>query len=342
MTNMTAPFARPPAPMAQSSGSRLVVYAALAGNLAIAIAKFIAAGFSGSSAMLSEGVHSLVDTTNELLLLYGLHRSEQKPDPTHPFGYGRELYFWSFIVALLVFAAGAGVSAYEGIQHVLHPEPATNHLVSYIVLGVSIVFEGISWGVALREFRSTKGKQGYIEAFRRSKDPSIFTVLLEDTAALLGLGIALLGVASAQLLRMPVLDGVASLGIAAVLATAAFLLARETKGLLIGESAHPRVAQAILDVANADRDLRNANGVNTMQMGPNQVVATLSAEFEDDRTTQQIEACITRIEQAVKQQYPELTALFIKPQTPEVFHARRAAMAQPRAAEAANPDPGRD
>lgn len=315
--------------MARPSGPRLVVYAALAGNLAIAIAKFVAAGFSGSSAMLSEGVHSLVDTVNELLLLYGLHRSEKQPDPTHPFGYGRELYFWSFIVALLVFAAGAGVSAYEGIHHILHPEPATNHLVSYLVLGVSIVFEAGSWLVALREFRSTKGKLGYFEAFRRSKDPSIFTVLLEDTAALLGLGIALLGIASAQLLQMPVLDGVASLGIAALLATAAFLLARETKGLLIGESAHPELAQAILDVANGDHDLRTANGVTTMQMGPNQVLATLSAEFEDDRATPQIEACITRIETAVKQQFPELTALFVKPQAPEVFRARRAAMARP-------------
>jgi cation diffusion facilitator family transporter len=314
--------------MAKTSGSHLVIYAALAGNLAIAIAKFVAAGVSGSSAMLSEGVHSLVDTANELLLLYGLHRAEKQPDPTHPFGYGRELYFWSFIVALLVFAAGAGVSGYEGIQHILHPEPATNHMVSYIVLGVSILFESASWVVALREFRSTKGKAGYFEAFRRSKDPSVFTVLLEDTAALLGLVIALIGVASAQVLQMPVLDGVASLGIAAVLAMAAFLLARETKGLLIGESAHPKVAQAILEVANADRDLRTANGVTTTQMGPNQVVATLSAEFEDDRTTPQIEACITRIEDAVKQQFPELTALFVKPQAPEVFRARRAAMAR--------------
>lgn len=317
--------------MAQPSGSRLVVYAALAGNLAIAIAKFVAAGFSGSSAMLSEGVHSLVDTINELLLLYGLHRSEKKPDPTHPFGYGRELYFWSFIVALLVFAAGAGVSAYEGIQHIRHPEPATNHLISYIVLGVSILFEGSSWFIALREFRSTKGKLGYFEAFRRSKDPSTFTVLLEDSAALLGLGIALVGLVLAQVLEMPILDGVASLGIAAVLAVTAFLLARETKGLLVGEPAHPKVAQTILDLANHDEDLRNANGVTTMQMGPNQVVAMLSAEFEDDRTTQQIEACVTRIEEAVKQEYPELTALFIKPQTPEVFNARRAALAQPPA-----------
>jgi len=317
--------------MATSSGSRLVVLAALVGNLAIAVAKFVAAWLSGSSAMLSEGVHSLVDTTNEVLLLYGLHRAGQKPDATHPFGHGRELYFWAFIVALLVFAAGAGVSAYEGIQHIRHPEPASNHTVSYIVLGISFLFEGTSWWIALREFRASKGSLGYFEAFRRSKDPSTFTVLLEDSAALLGLGFAMTGLLAAQLLEMPVLDGVASLCIAAVLAMTAFLLARETKGLLLGEPAQPRVARHILQVANADADLRSANGVTTMQMGPDQVIAMLSAEFEDDRTTPQIEACITRIEKAVKQEYPELVALFIKPQAPEVFQARRAALAQPDA-----------
>lgn len=315
--------------MSSPSGSRLVVYAALAGNLAIAAAKFTAAGLSGSSAMLSEGVHSLVDSINELLLLYGLHRADQAPDTLHPFGHGRELYFWSFIVALLVFAAGAGISAYEGIQHIRDPQPATRHLLSYSVLGISMVFEGASWWVALREFRRNKGTLGYFEAFRRSKDPATFTVLLEDSAALLGLGIAFIGLLAAQLLEMPVLDGIASLLIAAVLALTAFLLARETKGLLIGEPAHPAVAQRILALAGTDQDLRRANGVTTLQMGPEQVVAMLSAEFEDDRTTPQIEACITRIEAAVKREHPELVALFVKPQTPEVFQARRAALANP-------------
>lgn len=326
------PFHGCTAPMATSSGSRFVVYVALAGNLAIAVAKFIAAGISGSSAMLSEGVHSLVDTINEVLLLYGLHRADRRPDTAHPFGHGRELYFWSFIVALLVFAAGAGVSAYEGIQHIRHPEPASNHLISYSVLGIALVFEGASWWVALREFRRSKGKLGYFAAFRRSKDPSTFTVLLEDSAALLGLGFALAGLLAAQLLDMPVLDGVASLCIAGVLALTAFLLARETKGLLIGEPAHPHVTRNIMQLANTDPDIRRANGVITMQMGPEQVVAMLSAEFEDDRSTPQIEACITRIETAVKADHPELVALFVKPQTPERYAQRMAALARPAAA----------
>ncbi|RAN81259.1 cation transporter [Bacillus sp. SRB_336] len=305
------------------SGSRTVVYAALAGNLLIAIAKFVAAAFSGSSAMLSEGVHSLVDTVNELLLLYGLRRAAMPPDRTHPFGHGRELYFWSFIVALLVLAMGAGVSFYEGVMHIRQPEPVDHPLINYLVLAVSFVFEGGSWYVALREFRARKGRLGYFEAFRLSKDPTTFTVLLEDSAALLGLLVALAGLGSAQLLDMPELDGVASIGIACVLAVSASLLARETKGLLIGETAHPVVSEAILAIAAADDGVRCANGVLTVQMGPSQVVAALSAEFEDALTTPEIEACINRIEKQAKVAHPEIISLFVKPQTAETWRARR-------------------
>lgn len=314
--------------MAQAAGSRKVVYAALLGNLLVATAKFAAAALSGSSAMLSEGVHSLVDTVNEVLLLYGLRRARKPPDPTHPFGYGRELYFWSFIVALLVLAMGAGVSLYEGVAHIRQPEPTTHPVINYVVLAVSAVFEGTSWGIALRQFRKIKGRMGYFEAFRKSKDPSTFTVLLEDSAALLGILVAAIGLASAQLLHLPQLDGVASIGIAVVLAISASLLLRETKGLLIGEPAHPVVRESLMEIANADADVRCANGVMTVQMGPSQVVAALSAEFEDALTTSQIEACINRIENKAKATHPELTALFIKPQTPETWRARRQALAQ--------------
>ena len=311
-----------------ASGSHKVVYVALGGNLMIAIAKFVAATISGSSAMLSEGVHSLVDTVNELLLLYGLRRAATPPDRSHPFGYGRELYFWSFIVALLVLAMGAGVSFYEGVLHIRQPEPVQRPLINYLVLAVSFVFEGTSWYVALREFRARKGHLGYFEAFRLSKDPSTFTVLLEDSAALLGLLVALAGLLGAQLLDQPMLDGVASIGIAGVLATSAMLLARETKGLLIGEPAHPAVSDAILAIAAGDAGVRCANGVLTVQMGPSQVVATLSAEFEDALTTPQIEACINRIEKQAKVTHPEIISLFIKPQTAETWRARRQAIEQ--------------
>ncbi len=312
--------------MSAASGSRFAIYAALAGNLAIAIAKFVAAALSGSSAMLSEGVHSLVDTVNELLLLYGLRRAARPADASHPFGYGRELYFWSFIVALLVFALGAGVSLYEGIAHVRNPEPATNHTLNYVVLGLSILFEGGSWWVSLRAFRARKGAMGYVQAFRESKDPSLFTVLLEDSAALIGLCIALLGLLAAQWLQMPELDGVASIGIAAVLACSAFVLARETKGLLIGEPAARPLSDALRRIAGADPDVRAVNGVLSVQLGPEQVVAALSAEFQDQRSTAQIEACIERIERAARAEYPELQSLFVKPQTPEAWQARRSAL----------------
>ncbi|WEN14864.1 cation diffusion facilitator family transporter [Rhodanobacter sp. AS-Z3] len=309
-----------------TSSSHKVVYVALAGNLVIAVAKFVAAGLSGSSAMLSEGVHSLVDTVNELLLLYGLHRARMPPDRTHPFGHGRELYFWSFIVALLVLSMGAGVSFYEGVMHVRRPEAISRPLMNYLVLAISFVFEGTSWYVALREFRARKGRLGYFEAFRLSKDPTTFTVLLEDSAALLGLLVALAGLLGAQCFNMPVLDGVASIGISCVLAVSAMLLARETKGLLIGETAHPVVSESILAIANGDAGVRCANGVLTVQMGPSQVVAALSAEFEDALTTPQIEACIHRIEAQAKRTHPEILSLFVKPQTAETWQARREAL----------------
>jgi cation diffusion facilitator family transporter len=313
--------------MASQSGSKLVIYAALVGNLLIAATKFVAAFFTGSSAMLSEGVHSLVDTGNGALLLYGLNRAARPADETHPFGHGRELYFWAFIVALLVFALGAGVSFYEGVVHILEPEPIRNVTVTYVVLGLSILFEGISWAVALKEFRTSKGKLGYFEAVRRSKDPSVFTVLFEDTAALLGLFIALAGIAASQMLDIPELDGVASIGISLVLAAAAILLARESKGLLMGEAADPQQQATILAIASADPSVRGANGVITVHLGPTQIVAGLSLEFEDAATAPEIEACVLRLEAAVKEAIPEVVGLFVKPQTPATWHERRARLA---------------
>lgn len=313
--------------MRPESGSRSVVYAALAGNLAIAVIKFVAAALTGSSAMLSEGVHTLVDSVNELLLLYGMRRAARPRDLNHPFGHGRELYFWSFIVALLVFGLGAGVSLYEGINHLLHPEPMQRAFVNYVVLLASFAFEGASWWVALREFRAAKGDKGYFEAFRSSKDPTTFTVLFEDSAALVGLLIAAAGIAAAQALDMPRLDGVASIGIALVLAASSLLLARETKELLIGEAASPQVRESILRIAGHDPGVRCANGVLTIQMGPSQVVAALSADFHDQLNTTEIEACVNRIETAVKEGHPEVTILFVKPQTLETWQRRIAVLA---------------
>ncbi len=310
--------------MLAKSYTKKVVLAALAGNLAIALTKFIAAALTGSSAMLSEGIHSLVDTANELLLLYGLKRANKSADSANPLGYGRELYFWSFIVALLVFALGAGLSFYEGIAHLLDPQPMERPLINYAVLAASMVFEGITWRIGFKAFRATMGSQGYFEAFRNSKDASTFTVLLEDSAALLGLVIALAGVAGAQAFALPRLDGIASLGIGVVLTVSSLLLARETKALLIGEPAHPSVRASILRIAGDDPAIRTANGVITVQIGPNQIVAALSAEFEDSLTTSGIEDCVNRVEAAIRHAHPDLSVLFVKPQTAETWQRRAA------------------
>lgn len=314
--------------MAGHSGSRRVIYAALAGNLAIALTKFAAAAFTGSSAMLSEGVHSLVDTGNGGLLLYGMHRAARPADRTHPLGHGRELYFWSFIVALLVFALGAGVSFYEGVIHIMAPEPVVNAKVNYIVLALSFLFEGSSWLVALREFRQQKGNQGWLRAVQSSKDPSVYTVLFEDSAALLGLIVAFAGILAAELLDMPKLDGVASIGIAVILGATAIFLARESKGLLLGEPASAEVQKKVLAIAQEDPAVQRANGILSVHIGPEEIVAGLSIEFEDHLTAPEIEACVERLEARLKTEMPQISRLFVKPQATGTWERRRKTLAE--------------
>lgn len=305
-----------------SESNKIVVYAALFGNLAIALVKFVASYITNSSAMFSEAIHSVVDTLNEILLLYGMKKSEKPANAKHPFGYGRELYFWAFIVALMVFALGAIVSIYQGIQHILQPEVMQDPLINYIVLGLAILFEGFSWSVALKTFRKQKGNLGYFETFRHSKDPTTFTVLFEDTAALVGLVIALVGIFLAHQLNIPELDGAASILIGIVLAVSAWFLARETKGLLLGETADPKLREDVLNIAQQDAAVFSANGVLTEQMGAQQVIASLSLEFKDDLTSDEIEACVNRIEAQIRQLHPEIIALFVKPQTKAVWLER--------------------
>jgi cation diffusion facilitator family transporter len=305
-----------------------VIYAALAGNLAIALTKFAAAAFTGSSAMLSEGVHSLVDTGNGTLLLYGMHRAARPPDRTHPLGHGRELYFWSFIVALLVFALGAGISFYEGVIHIMAPEPVVNAKINYTVLGLSFLFEGSSWLVALKEFRQQKGRQGWFQAVRRSKDPSVYTVLFEDSAALLGLTVAFAGILCAELLKIPELDGVGSIGISIILGATAVFLARESKGLLMGEPASLDVQRQVLAIAQDDPAVQRANGILSVHIGPEEIVAGLSIEFEDHLTAPEIEACVERLEARFKKEMPQISMLFVKPQATGTWEQRRKAIAE--------------
>lgn len=300
-----------------ASESNKVVLAALIGNVLVAITKAVAAAMTGSSAMLSEAIHSFVDTGNEVLLLYGMHRSRRKPDESHPLGYGRELYFWSFIVALLIFAVGAGVSFYEGIVHLKDPEPMQRPIINYIVLGLSLLFESGSWWVAVRSMRAEKGDQSYWQAITRSKDPPKFMVLLEDSAALIGILIALAATWASVTFHEPRFDGIGSLLIGIVLAAVAIFLAKESKDLLIGERADPAMQQGIISM---DGVLR-VNGLLTTQMAPTEVVAALSLEFEDGLTIMQVERIVADMEAAIRKQHPEITSLFVKPQTPQVYQA---------------------
>jgi len=290
------------------------VRAALIGNLLVTGTKFVAAAVTASSAMTSEAVHSLVDTGNELLLFYGLRRAAEPPDADHPFGHGRELYFWSFIVALAIFALGACASVYEGAQHIRAPVANKNPLVSYVVLGLALLFEGASWRVAFKQFRGAKGCVGYWEAVRKSKDPTTFTVLAEDTGAILGILIALAGTVAAEVLDRPVLDGVASIAIGVLLGLIAIVLARETKGLLIGEPARSELVSAICTFARAQPGIERSNGLFTVHIGPRQVVAALSVDFKDSLTAGEVETIVADLEDRVRKAHPEVVSLLIKPQ----------------------------
>jgi cation diffusion facilitator family transporter len=291
----------------------------------VAATKIGAALWTGSAAMTSEAIHSLVDTSNEALLLYGYRRASRPADESHPLGYGRELYFWSFIVALLIFALGAGVSLYEGVTHVLAPRPIEDPIVSYIVLGLSFLFEGASWLIALRRIRADGGRMGYYEAFVRSKDPPAFMVLLEDSAALIGIAIAAAATAAAALLHQPVWDGVGSILIGVLLGATSIALARESKSLLIGEPADPELARSILALARRTQGVLRANGVLTVQLSPTEVVAALSIEFADDKRADEIEQAVVAIEGSIRERHREVAAVFIKPQTQARYHRARAA-----------------
>jgi cation diffusion facilitator family transporter len=297
------------------TGTNRAVWAALAGNVLVAASKFIAAAVSGSAAMLSEAVHSLVDTVNELLLLYGIARSARPADRVHPLGYGRELYFWSFVVALLTFALGAGVSMYEGIDHLLHPVQIEHPAAVFSVLALSLAFEGASWLVGMRAFRAAKRTLGWWEAFRRSKDPPTFIVVFEDSAAILGIGAAAAGTAAALLSGDPRWDGVASVAIAVILAGVAGLLARESKELLIGERADPALSEAILRTASGIAGVCSANSILTVQLAPRNVIATVSLDFFDYLTAPDIERAVVELETRIRKLHPEVSALFVKPQS---------------------------
>jgi len=295
-----------------TSASTKVIFAALFGNAAIAVTKFFAAFTTGSSAMLSEGIHSLVDTGNQVLLLYGIKQSKKPADNDFPFGHGKEIYFWSFIVAILIFAVGSGVSIYEGIYHVIHPAEIKNPMVNYIVLSLALVFEGAAWFFAFKEFGKVKGEQGYIEAVQRGKDPSMFVVLFEDSAAMLGLLVAMFGIWLTQVTGNAVYDGAASIVIGLILGGTAIWLAVETKGLLIGEGANKEIVASIRQLAESVDGVENVNELLTMHMGPDFILVNISVRFRREQLTSELEVMIQKLDGAIKAEHPTVKRVFIE------------------------------
>ena len=291
------------------------VYAAIVANLAIAATKFAVAAITGSSAMLAEAIHSLVDTGNGGLILLGVHRSRRPPDAEHPFGYGKELYFWTLIVAILIFAVGGGMSVYEGVLHIRDPRPVQSPMWAYAVLVAAALFEGYSFSVAMREFRRERRGRGWLDAIRASKDPTTFTVLFEDSAALVGLAIAFLGIFLGSALDEPRLDGAASILIGLNLAAVAIALARESRGLLVGEAVDPRVRKSLCALAENDPHVKRVTRLLTMHLGPSEVLLTLEIEFRPHETAGGAAETVERLSRAIRARHPEIRHIFIETQS---------------------------
>ncbi|WP_210518997.1 cation diffusion facilitator family transporter [Hymenobacter terricola] len=308
-------------PTSAGASSKLTIVAALAANLGIATIKFIAAGFTGSSAMLAEAIHSLVDTANEWLLLLGLRRSQQPASAERPFGYGRELYFWSFMVAIFIFSIGGGLSLYEGAEQVRHPTPLHDPTWNYVVLALAFCFDGTSFLVARRAFnaqrrRTGQGRQSFWAAFRASKDPSTFVVLFEDGSDLLGLLIAFLGVFLSHQLHQPALDGVASLLIGLLLLVVAAILLRETKSLLLGEPAEPALLRQLTALARAEPAVVRTAPPLSSYLSAHELLVVLLVEFAPELPARELTQTVERICAAIRTQHPDVKHVFVQPVGP--------------------------
>lgn len=301
--------------MAGHGDSKVAIIAAIIANLAIAVIKFIAAGITGSSAMISEGIHSLVDTGNGGLLLHGIKRAKAPPDEGHPFGHGKAIYFWTLVVAVSIFGIGGGLSLYEGISHIRHVAPEavmSDPTINYIVLGIALLIESWSFSVAIRQFNSARGKTGAWRYITNTKHPTTFTVVLEDSAAMLGLIFAFLGVFFGHLLHNPYLDGAASVVIGLLLMSVAFVLAFETKGLLLGEGVDPATLADMRRRVESDPGVERATEILTMYMGPHELLVNLGVCFKSGVTPEQMHDAIHRIEADLQGAYPECTRVYIE------------------------------
>jgi cation diffusion facilitator family transporter len=298
--------------MRMASSSHKVIYAALTANIIIATAKFVTAAITGSSSMLAEGFHSTVDIGNSVLLLFGMRRSQRPADELHPFGHGKELYFWSFVVAVSVFSVGGVLSIWEGIHHLQHPGELGNLKWSYAVLGLSAVLDGYSLLVSLREIGRTKGSASLWQFIQRSKDPTVYTVAMEDGADLAGVVVAFLAIFLGEQLHLPWLDGAGSIVIGVILIGIAGVLGRESKNLLVGESAsRPLVEQIRRAVAN-DPGVDAVGQVLTMQLGPEVVLVNIDAHFKPQGSLGALESAIRRVEDSVRAVDPSIEHIFLE------------------------------
>jgi cation diffusion facilitator family transporter len=293
-----------------ASESKTAIFAAIIGNLAIAVTKFAAAAFTGSAAMLSEAIHSVVDTGNGGLMLLGIHKSRKPPDFDHPFGHGRELYFWTLIVAILIFAVGGGMSAYEGITHIAHPTPLENPAWSYAVLGLAFVFEGTTWLFGWKAFSAERGRKGVLEAIHVSKDPTSFSVLLEDSAALLGLIFAFLGIFLGRQLGLPYLDGAASVVIGLLLCAVAALMVYESKGLIIGEGLDRETLKSVRVIVEADPAVERVRHLHTLYLGAHEVLLTIELRFRSTISALEVRRSVSRLKRGIQLQHPDITRIF--------------------------------
>lgn len=292
------------------SKSQFAIYAAIAGNVAIAATKFVAAAFTGSAAMLSEAIHSVVDTGNGGLMLLGLYKSRKPSDSDHPFGHGHELYFWTLVVGVLVFAIGGGMSVYEGILHILHPVEIENPVWSYAVLGIAVVFEGATWLAGWKAFSVERGRRGVLQAIHETKDPSSFTVLLEDSAALLGLAFAFVGIFLGRQLGLPYLDGVASVVIGLLLCAVAVLMVSESKGLLIGEGLDAETLKTVRKKVADDPAVERVTALYTLYLGPHEVLLTIELRFHSHISALEVREAVRRLQKGIQSCHPDIKRIF--------------------------------
>ena len=295
-----------------AGSSKIAIYGAIVANTAIAISKFVAAFFTGSSAMLSEGIHSLVDTGNGILLLFGIRLSQKPPDANHPFGYGNEIFFWSFVVAILVFSLGGGIAIYEGIDHLLHPRQLENVEWNYLVLTLAMLFEGAALRVALKHFNATRGDRSFLRALRDSKDSATVAVVVEDSAALLGLIFAFLAVLLGQVTGWPYFDGMGSVLIGLLLVAVSWFFAAECKALLVGEGLLPEDVDKISRILELEPRIARFRRPLSLYFGPNEVLVNLDVHFIDDLASDEIELVIEAVEARVREELPVVNRIFIE------------------------------